>query len=627
MFSNLRVFRDPIRPLWEVPQNRDGGKFVIILGKAENEPKGGSPSSIEASATQTSASGVSKDSDSEEEDNSTQHSSPSGASSEKPPLSVPLEYKMCLSLMVLGLLGPVDQFCGCVLSIRAYGPMLSIWTSSSADDAAVEHIRHTLSTLLHIPADKLSFQRHDNTIRNNTRALSKTDARRKMREARQKGDYIEPPVGRNPPRRKSESEKPLFHPSNTDNANKSPTSSAQNHGLSSNPSPYGTQAHLEGQQRGDSSRRGIHRSVSGDRLGSAATQSQGQHQPKQPQQGHSNAYVPPHGQGQNRQPTSPRSGTYASQAASPPQSHTNGSGSSHTSPTSGGSEQLTWREMAAQSKGNPKRTAAFSRGSNVHFGENVSVQTIHSKDAPASRGGSVTHAKVHPPAPFNIPDINITSGTPPPASFMMAAAPSQGAARESGKNGHQPSRGSPSSGSASNAGNDDSAWIPAGGHRANHNHGGSSGAYHQPFTSPRGHNNTTQGSAHSVAAKRRTQSASAGGQKKADPNYVSPEALFGADLPLISPSGTPMDSVPPSPPAELDDDDLAFLEEQRRLRQSHNESEMAQTLATKIKQLSVEQGQGEAQQEETITSPTSSGSNSARRRLKNQNRRNSSNDS
>jgi hypothetical protein len=78
--------------------------------------------------------------------------------------------------------------------------------------------------------------------------------------------------------------------------------------------------------------------------------------------------------------------------------------------------------------------------------------------------------------------------------------------------------------------------------------------------------------------KRRTQSVGATCQKKPDPNYISPEALFGADLPLLSPSGTPHPSMPPSPPAELDEDDLAFLASEKS-KQQHN---VAQALADKL---------------------------------------------
>lgn len=631
MFSNLRIFRDPIRPLWEVPQNNNGGKFVIILEKSEPEAKSGtSEKEVHLSPV---VSADAKDSDSEEEGDSSPQQASRPGGYDKPPVVVPMEFKMVLSLMVLGLLGPIDHFCGCVFSVRAYGNMISIWTSSSADDSHIELIRSVLALSLRIPESRLSFQRHKQTISNNTRNLSKTETRKKMREARAKGDYIEPPTAQHPPRRKSESEKPVFHGDPTHPFNQG-TGLLPSGTYASSQSGSSTHSHSnEGHQQHSGSQRGIHRSTSGERLGYGSTHAHGgHHQANHQAHGHTGAYVPP----QHRTPTSPRSGGQSQpHASSPPQSHAHQASPTSPQGTSPSSE-LTWREMAAQNKHAPgKRTAAFSR-SNVHFGENVSVQT-YTKDAPSSSraGASVTQARVHPPAPL-IPDIQIMSGTPPPTSSMLAMAAAHHTASEAAKSGVSVSRGSPpsqsSSGGANASSNDDSDWIPAGGSRGHANGGNSSSqAHHAPFTSPRGHNVSTQGNGakKSAAAKRRTQSASAGGQPKPDPNYVSPEALYGADLPLLSPSGTPMDSVPPSPPAELDDEGLAQAEEQRRQRQSQSETEMAQTLSTKIKQLSLQTATAQGQDDSPLspTSPTASGSNSARRRQRNQNRRNSSNGS
>ena len=651
MFSNLRVFRDPIKPLWEVPQNREGGKFVIILNRSEAEMKIGASGFADSSAAKSESSSATKD---EESDEDTQRSNPSEYVYDKPPVEVPVEFKLCLSLMVLGLFGPVEQFCGCVLSIRAFGFMISIWVSSSTDDNVVNILRQTIAELMHLPIESISFQRHSQTIRNNTRSLSKTEVRKRMREARARGDHIEPPAPAKPPRRKSESEKPLFHPSASEGYhhpnNNAQTSSNANQasrpGSSSQPSPS------EGQSKRS---RGIHRSVSGEGLGYASTSTQA-HSPshgssQSNHHGHQGAHSNNHGhhQQQNRSPTSPRTGGGQSQpssSSSQSPSHSQQQQQGSSGPNSP-NDQPTWRELAAQNKSGPKRTAAFSRSSNVHFGESVSVQTYTQDGAPSQKGSSA-QAKVHPPAPFNIPDINIMSGTPPASSHMMAMAAAHGHGQESGKSGVSVSRPSPSSSGTSTQGQgnfDESEWIPAGGNRAHSNGGGhnshsNSGAHHQPFTSPRGYGQSQSGNAKkNAAAKRRTQSASAGGQNKPDPNYISPEALFGADLPLLSPGGTPMTSVPSSPPAELDEEDLNLLEAERRQRKHHpSETDMANHLSAKIAKLSLQNAQasssGVPSSDDTLASPTSptassssSGNTSARRRQKNQNRRNSSNDS
>lgn len=465
MFSNLRIFRDPIKPLWEVPQNRDGGKFVLILNKPEATHKDNATPPSEAAFTErnerenTEALEVPCDDGASTAELSPrdEHADGSGSGAhghgkEKASVEVPLEYKLCLALMVLGLLGPVDQFCGCVLSIRAFGHMISIWVSSATvdDDTIIQDIRHNIASLLGFPLEQISFQRHNESIRNNTRNLSKTETRKRMREARAKGDVIEPPA--RPQRRKSDAEP-------VDDSSSSLT------------------------------------------------------------------------------PVSPR-------------------GKSGASTT-------------------PRRPSGSKE--KVHFQESVSIMEA------APPGSSRPHpapvqGRIHPPAPLVIPDINIMSGTPPTrgvapihlatasssetaTGFSYAAVAAGSASTHSGASHGAATQGS-SVGSNGSKGHsprksDDEggAWRPVG-TRSSLPH---AIAPQQP---PQGQQRRNEPF---TTKKRRAQSASAG-QQKPDPNYVSPEALFGADLPLLSPTITPHPSVPPSPPSEASDDLLAVSAQERAAR-------------------------------------------------------------
>ena len=616
MFSNLRIFRDPIKPLWEVPQNRDGGKFVLILNKTEQGPENGSSKPVESPSKSTSQT---HEADSDDEDGTSQaQSSKSGAGTgEKPSAEVPLEYKLCLALMVLGLLGPVDQFCGCVLSIRAFGHMISIWVSSSSNDSLINHIKANISTFVGIPLESISFQRHNESIRNNTRNLSKTETRKRMREARAKGDLIETPPGGvastastsatatskpTAPRRKSESEKPVWGSSLPDavkGASHTPSHDAKlpaHPAASSTTNASGTTTTTATTSQHPS---GIGRSVSGGKLQistglvmpshgttqpythpnhPAHGQQQQQHSGQQQQGQHSpRGFVSPRS-GQAHPPTSPRGGASSVTSQSTPSTPADqGTTARHEAPYS---------EPGKGSKATgAKRAAAVSR-EKVHFQENVSVHAISRGQAVQTRPGPIGSGR---PAAIAIPDIHILTGTPPPSASPISFLNMTSTPVDTDDND-----------------DDDGSWIPAGSSKPHHK-ASTSGHYtngqsqQQPIGGRRTTSTSSEGAVAAAASgfasnqattttttttttgdfgtkKRRTQSVGATGQKKPDPNYVSPEALFGADLPLLSPSGTPHPSVPPSPPAELDEDDFAYLASEK----SKQQHDVAQAVADKL---------------------------------------------
>lgn len=434
MFSNLRIFRDPIKPLWEVPQNRDGGKFVLILNKPEATHKdSAAPSETERNDKESDESkdgacedaGHDGDVSPREEHTDASSTGPHGHGKEKPSVDVPLEYKLCLALMVLGLLGPVEQFCGCVLSIRAFGHMISIWVSSATvdDDTVIQDIRHNIATLLGFPLEQISFQRHNESIRNNTRNLSKTETRKRMREARAKGDVVEPQ--QKPPRRKSESEK------SDETAAPAPT-------------------------------------------------------------------LPP---------TSPRGKNTAAAA--------------------------------------PRRPSASKE--KVHFQENVEI-------APARQ----PPARAHPTTPLVIPDITIVSGTPPTRQLAPIHALAGTGAPEVAVFSYAAVAAGAAHSTSTTSSEEVSPRKDEGGWR----HRGARNSLERAI--PPQQQQAPRRNEPFTTKKRRAQSASAG--QKPDPNYVSPEALFGADLPLLSPTTTPHPSVPPSPPSEASDDLLGVSAQERAAR-------------------------------------------------------------
>lgn len=587
MFSNLRIFRDPIKPLWEVPQNREGGKFVIILNKSEGDAKTSPTEASPSSSTKSGAVGSSHNSDDDEDDLSQQQSSKSGTNSEKPSVDVPLEYKLCLSLMVLGLLGPTDQFCGCVLSIRAFGHMISIWVSSSTNDTFIGLIRHNISLLLGVSLDSITFQRHNESIRNNSRNLSKTETRKRMREARAKGDLIDAPQQQRPPRRKSESEKPentvwgapigeyVKRPAG-ENAATAHSTSTKSASTSSPPSQ-------------PQYPRDMNRSLSGGRLNvhsldtasasasnTSSTSQQYYTHGSQSTHAHHGPRSPTSPRGSSNQgPVSPRSAASAASGGHTPHSLPSTPSGAHTTRADPNYSEPS-KTGAKASAG--KRGMPYQR-EKVTFQESVEIQHIYPHDAPGHGRGHVEKARVHPPAPWSIPNINVTSGTPPPGySPLQQAMEDQNGGADGFKTSGAHSAAASTYGSTSgrgqgnastaNGGDDDEGWTMVG----------------KPSTSNRGSNDSKSAAAR---GKRRTQSASAGPGQKPDPNYISPEALFGADLPLASPSITPRDSVPPSPPTELDDEDLIFLEEQRRLRLQQAEHNVQHLdLSDRLQQLS-----------------------------------------
>lgn len=115
--TNLHLFKEGIRPLWEDPGNRNGGKWIIRLNKAV-----------------------------------------SGRFWED---------------LVLALVGDQldygDDVCGIVLSVRFGEDILSVWNRNASDGQAVMVLRDSIKKHLHLPASYLmEYKPHDAALRDNS---------------------------------------------------------------------------------------------------------------------------------------------------------------------------------------------------------------------------------------------------------------------------------------------------------------------------------------------------------------------------------------------------------------------------------------------------------------------------
>jgi len=120
--TNVRVFRDGLKPLWEDPANAEGGKFVICIGTKE----GGTE-----------------------------------------------KFLAVVSALMANDLSDAAQLTGAVLSSRAWGHTLSLWHSSARPgDRAAQMIESELRALL--DEVTISFHQHRKTI--NYHTVSRSDA-------------------------------------------------------------------------------------------------------------------------------------------------------------------------------------------------------------------------------------------------------------------------------------------------------------------------------------------------------------------------------------------------------------------------------------------------------------------
>ncbi|KAH8917152.1 translation initiation factor eIF4e [Atractiella rhizophila] len=112
--SNVHVFKDGIKPMWEDTANQDGGKWVLTVKKPDNEL-----------------------------------------------------LDRCWMWLVLALIGEVldekDEVCGAVVSLKPRGHRIQLWTRSKSDVEGINSLGKRLIKLLEIeqePGIQFEFQSH-----------------------------------------------------------------------------------------------------------------------------------------------------------------------------------------------------------------------------------------------------------------------------------------------------------------------------------------------------------------------------------------------------------------------------------------------------------------------------------
>jgi len=122
MFSNLRVFKKDIAPVWEHPENVKGGKWVIR-------------SRVNFVAEEDSI-----------------------------PDDLVRKFLRLLIHMITGHLGDETEICGAQLSIRPTGLVFSVWNKNSENKETIDSLTNQLREILQ--ADQITYQSHSDSIRN-----------------------------------------------------------------------------------------------------------------------------------------------------------------------------------------------------------------------------------------------------------------------------------------------------------------------------------------------------------------------------------------------------------------------------------------------------------------------------
>jgi len=155
-FSNIRLFKPNIKPIWEDPANDGGGKLVIRI----REP---------------------------------------------PPEPASRLWQKLLQLAWADELHDADDVCGLVLSLRPKGHMISIWNKKSEDLEHIDAMTKHYKTALGLTRSTVQYQWHKESEQRNSMAnrdsRRSSDAKRRSKmSARQSSNAERSSLGSNPER-------------------------------------------------------------------------------------------------------------------------------------------------------------------------------------------------------------------------------------------------------------------------------------------------------------------------------------------------------------------------------------------------------------------------------------------
>jgi hypothetical protein len=140
MFSNLRVFKKDIDPVWEHPENKNGGKWVIR-------------NRVNFAAEEDSI-----------------------------PDELVRKFLNLLIHMITGHLGFEHEICGAQLSIRPTGLVFSLWNKNSKDKKIIEILTSKLKEILQ--TDQITYQSHADALKTLNDSDQNTNTKPKRNQKR-----------------------------------------------------------------------------------------------------------------------------------------------------------------------------------------------------------------------------------------------------------------------------------------------------------------------------------------------------------------------------------------------------------------------------------------------------------
>jgi hypothetical protein len=135
MFVSVRLFKEHIRPLWEDPANRQGGKWVFVA-----------PCHIDRDVVISLENGDINDS--------------------------LRSFVLVAVHLIVGALCHYTNMCGIVLTVRSYGFLITLWNNDSSDQTQIDAVK---KRLFQLGFKRVKYQSHQITIESNLKRLSDSE--------------------------------------------------------------------------------------------------------------------------------------------------------------------------------------------------------------------------------------------------------------------------------------------------------------------------------------------------------------------------------------------------------------------------------------------------------------------